>query len=131
MGGRVGVSLESERPWQADLCQFFTRDKVAELCLRQVAFPKNLLSMKLLEPAAGQGAFFLPLVPRLVRSCRQQKESFDSLLPVIRAFEIDGQVATELRVQTATMLERFGVERAKTRSETRGRKYSQRKSDPM
>jgi hypothetical protein len=61
MEGRVDIRLDSERPWQADLCQFFTRERVAELCLRHVTFPKNLLSIRLLEPAAGQGAYFLPL----------------------------------------------------------------------
>jgi len=55
MEGKVEARLEAERPWQADLCQFFTRDKVVELCLRHVAFPENLLTMRLLEPAAGQG----------------------------------------------------------------------------
>lgn len=77
MEGRIDVRAEAQRPWQADLCQFFTRNKVAELCLRQIEFPKNFLTMRLLEPAAGQGAFFLPLLPSLVQACRQQKKSFD------------------------------------------------------
>jgi type I restriction-modification system DNA methylase subunit len=72
MEERVDFPLDTERPWQADLCQFFTRENVAELCLEHVQLPKNLLSMRLLEPAAGQGAFFLPLLGRLVRSCRRQ-----------------------------------------------------------
>ena len=49
MEGKVEARLEAERPWQADLCQFFTRDKVVELCLRHVAFPENLLTMRLLQ----------------------------------------------------------------------------------
>ena len=65
MEGRVDSPLDDGRPWQADLCQFFTREKVAELCLRHITFPKNLLSMRLLEPAAGQGAV-LPAVARAV-----------------------------------------------------------------
>jgi adenine-specific DNA-methyltransferase len=89
--------------------QFFTRENVAELCLRHVTFPKNLLSMRLLDPAAGQGAFFLPLLARLVRSCRRQKKSFDVLRPIIRAYEIDAQVVTTLRLQTETTLEALGV----------------------
>jgi adenine-specific DNA-methyltransferase len=64
MEGRVDIPLDTGRPWQAELCQFFTRENVAELCLRHVTFPKILLSMRLLEPAAGQGAFFLPLLAR-------------------------------------------------------------------
>jgi adenine-specific DNA-methyltransferase len=113
MEGKVEARLEAERPWQADLCQFFTRDKVVELCLRHVAFPENLLTMRLLEPAAGQGAFFLPLLPRLVEACRTQKKTMDLLRPVIRAYEIDGEVATNLRRQCATTLEELDVPRAK------------------
>lgn len=115
MEGRVDVPLDTGRPWQPDLCQFFTRKNVAERCLQYVAFPKNILSMRLLEPAAGQGAFFLPLLPRLVRSCRQQKKSFDVLQPIIRAYEIDARVANTLRSQTETMLEALGVDRLTAR----------------
>jgi adenine-specific DNA-methyltransferase len=110
MEGRVDISVDAGRPWQADLCQFFTRENVAELCLRHVTFPKNLLSMKLLEPAAGRGAFFLPLVARLVRSCRRKGESFDVLRPIIRAYEIDAQVAATLRIETETTLEALKVD---------------------
>jgi adenine-specific DNA-methyltransferase len=113
MEGKVEVRLEAERPWQADLCQFFTRDKVVELCLRHVAFPENPLTMRLLEPAAGQGAFFLPLLPRLVEACRTQKKTMDILRPVIRAYEIDGDVAASLRRQCATTLEELYVPRGK------------------
>jgi adenine-specific DNA-methyltransferase len=104
MEGRVDLRPDIGRPWQADLCQFFRRENVAELCLRHVTFPKNLLLMRLLEPAAGRGAFFLPLVARLVRSCRRQEESFDVLRPIIRAYEIDAQLAATLRLETQTTL---------------------------
>ncbi len=107
MEERVDISLDTGRPWQADLCQFFTREKVAELC---VNFPKNLLSMRLLEPAAGHGAFFLPLLAPLVRSCRRQKRSFDVLRPIIRAYEIDPQVAITLRLQTERTFEALGFD---------------------
>jgi adenine-specific DNA-methyltransferase len=113
MEGRVDPGVTPERPWQVDLCQFFTRDKVAEFCLEQFGFPKNLLSIKLLEPAAGHGAFFLPLVPRLVRACRTQKRSYDALRPTIRAYEIDANVADALRYRTADALQEAGVRASK------------------
>jgi adenine-specific DNA-methyltransferase len=116
MEGRVDIPLDTtERPWQADLCQFFTREKVAELCLRHVTLPKNLLAMRLLEPAAGQGAFLLPLLARLVRSCRRQKKSFDVLRPIIRAYEIDAQVAITLRLQIQTTLAALGIDKPTAR----------------
>ena len=84
--------------------------EIAKICLRHVCFSKDLLSMRLLEPAAGQGAFFLPLLSRLVRSCRRQKKRFDVLRPIIRAYEIDAQVAITLRLQTETTLEALGID---------------------
>ncbi len=110
MEGRVDVPLDNERPWQADFCQFFTRKEIAELCLGHVVFPKNLLSTRLLEPAAGQGAFFLPLLPSLVRSCQWQQRSFDVLRPIVRAYEIDPRVAITLRMRTETTLQALGVD---------------------
>jgi hypothetical protein len=71
--------------------------------------------MRLLEPAAGQGAFFLPLVARLVRSCQRQKKSFDILRPIIRAYEIDARVAITLRLRTEATLAALGIDRSTTR----------------
>jgi len=109
MEGRVDPGAASERPWQVELCQFFTRDKVAQFCLEQLDFPRNLLSIKLLEPAAGHGAFFLPLVPKLVAACRTQKRSYNALRAVIRAYEIDANVANALRRKTTDALQSAGV----------------------
>jgi hypothetical protein len=119
MEGRVDLPLDAERPWQADLCQFFTRETVAELCLGYIKLPDNLLTIRLLEPAAGQGAFFLPLLGRLVRSCRRQQLGFDVLRPLIRAYEIDARVAGSLRVQTEAALEALGVDGPMARRVTR------------
>lgn len=109
MEGRVDSDVATDQSWQAGLCQFFTRDKVATLCLRHVSFPKNLLELRLLEPAAGQGAFILPLLGRLVQACRAQGKSYDQLRPVIRAYEIDRDVAATLRDRCAEELNELGV----------------------
>lgn len=109
MEGKFEAQLEAERPWQADLCQFFTRDKVAGVCLRYVAFPENMLTLRLLEPAAGQGAFILPLLPRLVEACRAQRKTFASLKTVIRAYEVDREVAGALRTHCVAKLVELGV----------------------
>ncbi|MDI3561123.1 Eco57I restriction-modification methylase domain-containing protein [Bradyrhizobium sp. Arg816] len=116
MEGKLEAQLEAERPWQADLCQFFTRDKVAEVCLSHVAFPENILTLRLLDPAAGQGAFFLPLLPRLVEACRAQRKTFDLLKTVICAYEVDREVATILRTRCVANLEELGVPRASAKA---------------
>ncbi|MER9342462.1 Eco57I restriction-modification methylase domain-containing protein [Mesorhizobium sp. M0601] len=109
MEGRVDSDVATDRPWQAGLCQFFTRDKVATLCLRHVSFPEDPLVLRLLEPAAGQGAFILPLLRALVEACCKQGKSYDQLRPVIRAYEIDPDVAATLRDRCAEELNELGV----------------------
>src|SRR5260370_37987291 len=99
----------TDRPWQGDLCQYFTREEVARICLRQLSLPRDLLSLRLLEPAAGHGAFIIPVIPRLVRACRSRRRSWDALRPVIRAFEIDPVVAASLRRKCAAELRRHGI----------------------
>jgi adenine-specific DNA-methyltransferase len=99
----------ANRPWQGDLCQYFTREEVARICLQRLSLPRDLLLLRLLEPAAGHGAFILPLIPRLVRACRLSRRSCDALRPVIRAFEIDPAVAASLRRKCAAELRRQGV----------------------
>jgi hypothetical protein len=45
---------------------------------------------------------------RLVEACRTQKKTMDLLRPVIRAYEIDGEVATNVRRQCATSRRAYG-----------------------
>jgi hypothetical protein len=116
MDGYVGEKAVVERPWQGDLCQFFTREEVARACLRQLDLPRNLLGLRLLEPAAGHGAFLLPLIPRLARSCLSQGLKPDALRPVIHALEIDAIVAASLRQKCADALHDSGIERSAART---------------
>lgn len=113
MEGVVALESGSSCLWQGELCQFFTRDRVARYCLQQLSLPADLLEMKLLEPAAGHGAFFLPLVPKLVNACRTQKRPYDALRKVIRAYEVDPQVASSLQDNCGRALRKGGVPRAK------------------
>jgi len=109
MEGQLLASDNGERPWQGDLCQFFTREKVARYCLRQLTLPANILSLKLLEPAAGHGAFFVPLISKLASACRAQKRSYATLSKCIRAYEIDPVVAASLREKCTDILCENGV----------------------
>lgn len=65
--------------------------------------------MRLLEPAAGQGAFILPLIPKLVRQCIKHHISPDALRPIVRAFEIDPILAASLRRKCAAALHASGL----------------------
>ncbi len=113
MGGLTAISVEQAGPWQGDLCQFFTRDRVARYCLQQLTLPESLLDVKLLEPAAGHGAFFLPLVRKLAEACRAQGRPFDALKTIVRAYEIDTDVANTLLQNCVQALKKSGVPKAK------------------
>lgn len=113
MEGVAAVDGREGRPWQGDLCQFFTRDTVARYCLQQLSWPANPLEMKVLEPAAGHGAFFLPLVPKLVSACLEQRQPYDALRKVVRAYEIDAEVATSLEENCGQELRKCGVPNSK------------------
>jgi adenine-specific DNA-methyltransferase len=109
MEGSLPVRQEDARPWQGDLCQFFTRESVARYCLRQLTLPANILSLRLLEPAAGHGAFFVPLISKLAGACRAQRRSYATLSKCIRAYEIDPVVAASLRKTCTDALFENGV----------------------
>jgi adenine-specific DNA-methyltransferase len=109
MEAQAIFNVSAERPWQGDLCQFFTRGSVARYCLRQLELPSNILSLRLLEPAAGHGAFFIPLISNLANACRAQKRSYATLKKCIRAYEIDPVVAASLRQKCIDALCESGV----------------------
>lgn len=109
MEGHVGERAGTDRPWQGELCQYFTRSEIARVCLQRLKLPRNLLDLRLLEPAAGQGAFILPLIPRLVRSCLLQRQPPDALNDCIQAFEIDPVVAAALRQRCLEALQEAGL----------------------
>lgn len=111
MEGYVSESAGVDRPWQGELCQFFTRADIARLCLQRIDLPRNLLSIRLLEPAAGQGAFILPLIPRLIRHHLKLRKPPEALADNIRAFEIDPVVAASLRQRCASALHEAGVDK--------------------
>jgi hypothetical protein len=96
--------------WQGALCQFFTRDAIARFCLARLTLPKDLLRLRLLEPAAGRGAFILPLIPRLVQACRSRNLQFRHLADTIRAYEVDKRIAANLLKDCIRALEEAGVQ---------------------
>ena len=44
MEGYFADRAATDRPWQGDLCQYFTREEVARICLRQLSLPRDLLA---------------------------------------------------------------------------------------
>ncbi len=70
-----------------------TKTHIVDLILNLAGYTtnKNLVSLRLLEPSCGHGAFLLPAVERLLQTYRHSDNPRDSLKNAITAFDIDPQ----------------------------------------
>ncbi|WP_326552139.1 Eco57I restriction-modification methylase domain-containing protein [Micromonospora sp. NBC_01813] len=89
----------------------FTRRWVAEvlLDLSGYAVDRDLTVLRLVEPAAGAGAFLLPAVMRLLESARAHDRATHDLGECIQAWEVQPQLASDLRERIVSVLEGQGV----------------------
>lgn len=73
----------------------YTRAWVVELILNLVGYraDRHLASYMAIEPSAGEGAFLLPMVRRLVASVRAHGGSLSEARNSIRAYELDAVTA--------------------------------------
>lgn len=77
----------------------YTKPWVVEaiLDLAGYALPNNLVDAKAVEPAAGDGAFVLSMVTRLILSCRAQNRSPLDCLSSLVAYEVDSTSAATMQ----------------------------------
>jgi adenine-specific DNA-methyltransferase len=70
--------------------EVFTRRWVVELILDLAGFTadRDLAAMVAVEPSCGTGAFLVPMVERLVESCRQHGRSLDEARMALCAFDL-------------------------------------------
>ena len=70
--------------------EVFTRRWVVELILDLAGFTadRDLATMVAVEPSCGAGAFLVPMVERLVESCRLHGRSLDEARMALRAFDL-------------------------------------------
>ena len=70
--------------------EVFTRRWVVELILDLAGFTadRDLATMIAVEPSCGAGAFLVPMVERLVESCRCHGRSLDDARTALRAFDL-------------------------------------------
>ncbi len=87
----------------------YTRDWVVDLMLDLAGYrsSQNLASCLAVEPAAGAGAFFLPMVRRLINSCQTHGVPLSATSNSLRAYELDPATAAALR--TASQKELFAA----------------------
>ncbi len=70
--------------------EVFTRRWVVELILDLAGFTadRDLATMVAVEPSCGAGAFLVPMVERLVESCRRYGRTLDEARMALRAFDL-------------------------------------------
>jgi len=76
----------------------YTRPWVVELILDLAGyrFTEDLVSTIAVEPAAGRGAFLLPMIRRLLDSWRLHEQPISALADCLRAYEVNPATAAEL-----------------------------------
>jgi hypothetical protein len=96
----------------------YTRPWIVELILDMAGYDEraDLADRLAVEPAAGEGAFLVPMALRLVRSARLKgKEPLECQGSLI-AFEVDGESAAVARASVAQALAREGVPKAEAKT---------------
>jgi len=97
----------------SDYGEVFTRRWIVELILDLVGYTTDvdLGARRLVEPSCGTGAFLVPVVDRLVASCRKHGRELSSVGDAIRAFDLLDANAERARKAAAQSLERAGLDR--------------------
>lgn len=96
---------------ESSLGAVYTRAWVVELLLDLAGYaaPRNLVDARAVEPSVGEGAFLLPMVARLLDSCRTQQRPWLDCLNSLRAYDIDAAALRQCRRKLFHVLADAGV----------------------
>lgn len=99
--------LESD----ANYGEVFTRRWVVEMILDLCGYipDRDLVDMVLVYPACGDGAFVLPVLDRLIESCKRAGRPMSDLVDAVRAFDLQARHVDALRAKVAETLRAGGV----------------------
>ncbi len=98
---------------EADLGEVFTKRWVVEFILDLVGYmpAKDLAAHTIIEPSCGTGAFLVPIVERLVASCRLHGRDIAETGGAVRAFDLRQANAVLARKAVLAELGESGIER--------------------
>ena len=91
--------------------EVFTRRWIVDLILDLAGYTsdRDLAALVALEPACGRGAFLVPMVERLIESCRSHDRPIGDARSALRAFDLLGANALASRHAVAALLRDAGV----------------------
>jgi hypothetical protein len=114
-------SLPAEHPKEVKGV-IYTKRWVVELMLDFAGYRQeaNLVDAVSVEPSAGEGAFLVPMIERLVQSCEQHGRSLSECESSLIAYEIDDVSADRARSLAVGLLTDRGVDRRLAKQLARG-----------
>ena len=88
-----------------------TKPHVVNLILDLAGYTKDrdLTSLRLLEPACGEGAFLVPAVDRLMQAARRLGVKAEKLKDAVQAFDVDSEHVARSRRAVESVLREHGV----------------------
>lgn len=92
----------------------YTKPWVVDLILDLSGYlpADNLVDALAIEPAAGDGAFLVPMVHRLVESCKQQERPLTDIACSLLAYELSEDSTNASRIAVMLALDEMGVSKA-------------------
>lgn len=89
----------------------YTKPWVVDLILDLAGYnaETNLVDTLTVEPAAGDGAFVVPMLKRLLASCRRQRRPLQHLASSLLIYELDQTSAERARHAVAALLVQQGI----------------------
>lgn len=92
----------------------YTKPWVVELILDLAGYTpdKDLASMVLIEPSAGDGGFLVLIAERLIESARQHGKEISQLGNAIIAYELNEQSTEQCRLRVSEQLQKHDVDRS-------------------
>ena len=90
----------------ADFGEVFTRRWIVELILDLVGYTsdRDLSALRLVEPSVGSGAFFIPIVERLIVSARRHGKDLVSLKNALFGIDLQKEHVDTCRRRTIDLL---------------------------
>ena len=101
------IVIEKARPLGA----VYTKPWVVELVLSLAGYEvsSNLVDARAVEPSVGEGAFLVPMVARLLNSCRAQGRPWLDCLDSLRAYDVDATALRRCRRRLLRLLQEAGI----------------------